>query len=39
MEFNWELMFTSYAAVFTPSILFMICVGTVAGIVIGALPA
>jgi len=38
MEFNWELMFTSYAAVFTPSILFMICVGTVAGIVIGALP-
>ena len=38
MEFNWELMFTSYGAVFTPSILFMICVGTVAGIVIGALP-
>ena len=38
MEFNWELMFTSYAAVFTPSILFMVCVGTVAGIVIGALP-
>ncbi|WP_319237881.1 tripartite tricarboxylate transporter permease [uncultured Propionivibrio sp.] len=38
MEFNWELMFTSYAAVFTPSILFMIVVGTIAGIVIGALP-
>ncbi len=38
MEFNWELMFTSYAAIFTPSILLMICVGTVAGIVIGALP-
>lgn len=38
MEFNWELMFSSYAAVFTPSILFMICVGTTAGIVIGALP-
>ena len=38
MEFNWELMFSSYTAVFTPSILFMICVGTTAGIVIGALP-
>ena len=38
MEFNWELMFTSYAAIFTPSILLMICVGTTAGIVIGALP-
>lgn len=38
MEFNWALMFSSYAAVFTPSILFMICVGTTAGIAIGALP-
>jgi len=38
MEFNWELMLSSYAAVFTPSILFMICIGTTAGIVIGALP-
>ncbi|WP_263770961.1 tripartite tricarboxylate transporter permease [Propionivibrio soli] len=38
MEFNWGLMFSSYAAVFTPGILFMICVGTTAGIVIGALP-
>jgi len=38
MEFNWDLMFSSYAAIWTPSILFMIVVGTVAGIVIGALP-
>ncbi len=38
MEFNWELMFSSYGAVFTPSILLMICVGTTAGIVMGALP-
>ena len=38
MEFNWDLMFSSYAAVFTPRILFMICVGTTAGITIGALP-
>ena len=38
MEFNWGLMFSSYAAVFTPNILFMICIGTTAGIVIGALP-
>lgn len=38
MEFNWDLMLSSYAAVFSPRILFMICVGTTAGIVIGALP-
>ena len=38
MEFNWDLMISSYAAIFTPSILLMICVGTTAGIVIGALP-
>lgn len=38
MEFNWSLMLSSYAAVFTPGILLMICVGTTAGIVIGALP-
>lgn len=38
MDFNWDLMFSSYAVVFTPSILLMICVGTTAGIVIGALP-
>ena len=38
MEFNWGLMFASYGAVFTPSILLVICIGTTAGIVIGALP-
>ena len=38
MDFNWELMFSSYAAVFSPGILLMICVGTTAGIVMGALP-
>jgi putative tricarboxylic transport membrane protein len=38
MEFNWGLMFSSYGAVFTPSILLVICIGTTAGIVIGALP-
>lgn len=38
MGFNWELMLSSYGAVFTPGILLMICVGTTAGIVIGALP-
>jgi putative tricarboxylic transport membrane protein len=38
MEFNWDLMFSSYGAVFTVPILFMICVGTTAGIIIGALP-
>ena len=29
-------MFSSYAAVFSPGILLMICVGTTAGIVMGA---
>jgi len=38
MGFNWDLMLSSYGAVFTPGILLMICVGTTAGIVIGALP-
>jgi putative tricarboxylic transport membrane protein len=38
MDFNWGLMLSSYGAVFTPNILFMIVVGTTAGIVIGALP-
>ncbi len=38
MEFNWALMFSSYGDVFTLRIVFMICVGTTAGIVIGALP-
>lgn len=38
MEFNWELMLSSYGAVFSVRILFMICVGTTAGIIIGALP-
>ena len=38
MEFNWALMFSSYGDVFSWSILLMICVGTTAGIVIGALP-
>ena len=38
MEFNWGLMFSSYGAVFSPSILLVICIGTTAGIVIGALP-
>lgn len=38
MDFNWGLMMSSYGAVFTPSIIFMICVGTAAGITIGALP-
>jgi putative tricarboxylic transport membrane protein len=38
MDFNWGLMMSSYGAVFTPSIILMICVGTTAGIVIGALP-
>lgn len=31
-------MFSSYGAVFSPSILLVICIGTTAGIVIGALP-
>jgi putative tricarboxylic transport membrane protein len=38
MEFNWGLMLSSYGAVFTPSVILMICVGTTAGIVMGALP-
>lgn len=38
MEFNWGLMLSSYGTVFSPSIVLMICVGTTAGIVIGALP-
>ena len=38
MEFNWGLMFSSYATVFTPGVLFIICVGVTAGIVIGSLP-
>ena len=38
MEFNWGLMLSSYAAVFTPNILLWICVGTAAGIALGALP-
>ena len=38
MEFNWGLMFSSYGAVFSPSILLVICIGTTAGIAIGALP-
>lgn len=31
-------MFSSYGAVFSPSILLVICIGTTAGIAIGALP-
>ena len=38
MEFNWSLMFSSYATVFTPGVLFIICVGVTAGIIIGSLP-
>ncbi len=38
MDFNWSLMLSSYGEVFSFSILLMICVGTTAGIVIGALP-
>ncbi len=38
MEFNWGLMLSSYGTVFSPSIVLMICAGTTAGIVIGALP-
>jgi putative tricarboxylic transport membrane protein len=38
MEFDWGLMLSSYGAVFSPSILLMICVGTTAGIAMGALP-
>ena len=38
MDFNWELMFSSYAAVFSPGVLLWICVGTAAGIAMGALP-
>ncbi|MFB0935553.1 MAG: tripartite tricarboxylate transporter permease [Propionivibrio sp.] len=38
MEFNWSLMLASYGTVFTPGVLFIICVGVTAGIVIGSLP-
>lgn len=38
MDFNWSLMFASYATVFSPGVLFIICVGVTAGIVIGSLP-
>ncbi len=38
MDFDWSLMLSSYAAVFSPSVLFIICVGITAGIVIGSLP-
>lgn len=38
MDFNWGLLYHSFGAVFTPSVMFMICVGTLAGIIIGALP-
>ena len=38
MDFNWSLMFASYATVFSPGVLFIICVGITAGIVIGSLP-
>ena len=38
MQFDWGLMLSSYAAVFSPNILLWICVGTTCGIVLGALP-
>ncbi|GHU28606.1 C4-dicarboxylate ABC transporter permease [Betaproteobacteria bacterium] len=38
MEFNWDLLISSYGAVFTPNILFIICIGVTGGIVLGALP-
>ena len=38
MEFNWSLMLASYGTVFTPGVLFIICVGVTAGIIIGSLP-
>lgn len=38
MNFDWSLMLSSYAAVFSPGVLFIICVGITAGIVIGSLP-
>ena len=38
MDFNWSLMLSSYGAVFSPGVLFIICVGITAGIVIGSLP-
>ena len=38
MDFNWGLMFHSYATVLAPGVMIMIVVGVAAGIVIGALP-
>jgi putative tricarboxylic transport membrane protein len=38
MDFDWGLLLSSYAAIFTPRILLCICVGTTCGIVLGALP-
>ena len=38
MDFNWGLMFHSYATVLAPGVMLMIVVGVTAGIVIGALP-
>ena len=38
MDFDWSLMLSSYAAVFSPSVLFIICVGITTGIIIGSLP-
>ena len=38
MGINWDLLISSYSAVFSPGIVMMICIGTAAGITMGALP-
>ena len=38
MGINWDLLISSYSAVFSPGIIMMICIGTAAGITMGALP-
>lgn len=38
MGLDWNLLVSSYSAVFSPGIILMICIGTTAGITLGALP-
>lgn len=38
MGFDWNLLVSSYSAVFSPGIILMICIGVTAGITLGALP-
>lgn len=38
MGIDWNLLVSSYSAVFSPGIILMICIGTAAGITMGALP-